>query len=164
LSTLLLTGMAGISLHMQWPLTSHSHGRFLKENNCFFVTDQTPCPYQTRSLPAQFNCLIVKINDPMLLSTVFTWCAHSRPLRNEKNGAKVVGSVIGGQVPGPRYVTFASQKRCCAERTYNASSALQRGPVQYYVCNLKSLRKSTHELSYYETKPIQLCFSAVVGT
>jgi hypothetical protein len=26
----------------------------LKENNCFFVTDQTPRPYPTRSLPAQF--------------------------------------------------------------------------------------------------------------
>jgi hypothetical protein len=25
----------------------------LKENNCFFVTDQTPRPYPTRSLPAQ---------------------------------------------------------------------------------------------------------------
>jgi hypothetical protein len=26
----------------------------LKENNWFFVTDQTPCPYLTRSLPDQF--------------------------------------------------------------------------------------------------------------
>jgi hypothetical protein len=29
-----------------------------KENNCFFVTDQTPRPYPTRSLPAQFNNLL----------------------------------------------------------------------------------------------------------
>jgi hypothetical protein len=28
----LLTGMTGISLHMQWPLTSQLHG----ENKCFF--------------------------------------------------------------------------------------------------------------------------------
>jgi hypothetical protein len=27
---------AGISFHMQWPLTSQSHGSFLKENICFF--------------------------------------------------------------------------------------------------------------------------------
>jgi hypothetical protein len=39
---------------MQWPLTSQSHASFLKENNCFFVMDQTLCPYPTRSLPAQF--------------------------------------------------------------------------------------------------------------
>jgi hypothetical protein len=25
-STILLSGMTGISLHMQWPLTSQSHG------------------------------------------------------------------------------------------------------------------------------------------
>jgi hypothetical protein len=38
-STTLLTGMTGISLQMQWPLT---HSSFLKWNNWFFVTDQTP--------------------------------------------------------------------------------------------------------------------------
>jgi hypothetical protein len=48
LSTTLLTGMPGISLHMQWPLTSQSHGSFLKENNCcFFVT---PHPHFLMSL------------------------------------------------------------------------------------------------------------------
>jgi hypothetical protein len=36
LSATLLTKMTGSSLHMQWPLTSQSHGSFLKENNCFF--------------------------------------------------------------------------------------------------------------------------------
>jgi hypothetical protein len=44
LSTTLLIGMAGISLHMQWPLTSQLHGSFLKESTLFFVTDQTPRP------------------------------------------------------------------------------------------------------------------------
>jgi hypothetical protein len=43
LSTTLYIGMTGISLHMQWPLTSQSHGTFLKEH-FFFVTDQTPRP------------------------------------------------------------------------------------------------------------------------
>jgi hypothetical protein len=37
-----LTRKTGILLHMQWPLTSQSHDSFLKENNWFFVTDQTP--------------------------------------------------------------------------------------------------------------------------
>jgi hypothetical protein len=40
----LLTGMTGISLHMQWPLTSQLHGIALKENNWLFITDQTPRP------------------------------------------------------------------------------------------------------------------------
>jgi hypothetical protein len=30
----LLTGMTGISLHMQWPLTSQSHGR-MEISSCF---------------------------------------------------------------------------------------------------------------------------------
>jgi hypothetical protein len=34
LSTTLLTGVTGSSLHMQWPLTLQSHGSFLKENYC----------------------------------------------------------------------------------------------------------------------------------
>jgi hypothetical protein len=34
--------MTSTSLHVQWPLTSQLHDNFLKENNCFFVTDQTP--------------------------------------------------------------------------------------------------------------------------
>jgi hypothetical protein len=50
-STTLLTGMTGNSLHMQWPLTSQLHGSVSEENNWFFVTDQTPCPYPTRSPP-----------------------------------------------------------------------------------------------------------------
>jgi hypothetical protein len=40
-SSTLLTGMTGISLHLQWPLASLPHGSFLKENNWFFVMDQT---------------------------------------------------------------------------------------------------------------------------
>jgi hypothetical protein len=35
--------MTSSSLHVQWPLTSQSHGSFLIENT-FFTTDQTPCP------------------------------------------------------------------------------------------------------------------------
>jgi hypothetical protein len=31
-----VTGMTGISMHMQWPLTSLSHDSFLKENDRFF--------------------------------------------------------------------------------------------------------------------------------
>jgi hypothetical protein len=39
----LLTRMTGNSLHMQWPLTSLScMAVSLKENNRFFVADQTP--------------------------------------------------------------------------------------------------------------------------
>jgi hypothetical protein len=37
LSTTLLTGMTGIFLHMQWPLTSQSRGSFRKESNFFLV-------------------------------------------------------------------------------------------------------------------------------
>jgi hypothetical protein len=40
----LLTGMTGNSLHMQWPLTSQSHGSVSQMNNWFFVMDQTPRP------------------------------------------------------------------------------------------------------------------------
>jgi hypothetical protein len=42
LSTTLLTRMIGISLHVQWPLTSHSHGSYLKGKIGVFVTGQTP--------------------------------------------------------------------------------------------------------------------------
>jgi hypothetical protein len=54
LSATLLTRMTGISIHVQWPLTSQSNGNFLKENKWFVIMDQTPCPYQTRSRPAQY--------------------------------------------------------------------------------------------------------------
>jgi hypothetical protein len=40
--------MTGISLHIQWPLTSQWHGNFLKEN-IFFVADQTPSPRVQRA-------------------------------------------------------------------------------------------------------------------
>jgi hypothetical protein len=47
--------MTGISLHIQWPLTSQLHGSISqREQLFFFVTDLTPSPYPTRSLPAQF--------------------------------------------------------------------------------------------------------------
>jgi hypothetical protein len=35
--TTLSTGMTGISWHMQWPLTSQSHGSILKANNYFLL-------------------------------------------------------------------------------------------------------------------------------
>jgi hypothetical protein len=45
-STTLLTGVTGNSLHMQWPLTSQSHGSVSpREQLFFFVTDQTPRSY-----------------------------------------------------------------------------------------------------------------------
>jgi hypothetical protein len=47
--------MIGISLHMKWPLTSQSHGSFLKENNWIYVMDQTPRPHPTMSLPPSFD-------------------------------------------------------------------------------------------------------------
>jgi hypothetical protein len=50
-STTLLTGMTGISLHMQWP---QLHGSVSQREQMFFIIDQTPRPYPTRSLPAQF--------------------------------------------------------------------------------------------------------------
>jgi hypothetical protein len=44
-STTLLTGMTGISLHMQWPLTSQSHGSDSQRDQLvFFVKDLTPRP------------------------------------------------------------------------------------------------------------------------
>jgi hypothetical protein len=44
-STTLLTGMTGISLYMQWPLTSQSHGSvFFREQLRIKITDQTPRP------------------------------------------------------------------------------------------------------------------------
>jgi hypothetical protein len=39
----LLTRMTGISLHMQWPLTSQLHGS-VPQREQFFVTDQAPSP------------------------------------------------------------------------------------------------------------------------
>jgi hypothetical protein len=42
-STTLLTGMTGISLQMQWPLTYQSHAS-VSQREPFFVTDQTPRP------------------------------------------------------------------------------------------------------------------------
>jgi hypothetical protein len=41
-STTLLNGMTGISLLMQWPLTSQLHGSVSQREQLFFFTDQTP--------------------------------------------------------------------------------------------------------------------------
>jgi hypothetical protein len=52
--------MTGISLHMQWLLTSQSHGNvFQREQMFFFVTNLTPRPYSTRSLPAQLASIFL---------------------------------------------------------------------------------------------------------
>jgi hypothetical protein len=54
--------MTSISFHVKWPLTSQSHGSFLKENKCFFsLTDQTPFE-KTRSINAQalpYVCMLM---------------------------------------------------------------------------------------------------------
>jgi hypothetical protein len=51
--------MTGISLQMQWqwPMTYHSHCSVSqsKQDNWFFVTDQTPCPQQ--DILKQDKCL-----------------------------------------------------------------------------------------------------------
>jgi hypothetical protein len=54
-TTLLPRWPATTYLRMRWTLTSQLHGSFLKESTCFFVTDQTPCPHPTTSLPTQFR-------------------------------------------------------------------------------------------------------------
>jgi hypothetical protein len=48
LSTTLSTKMTSSSLHMQWPLTSWSHGSFLEESHCFFYgSNSTPVVMHT---------------------------------------------------------------------------------------------------------------------
>jgi hypothetical protein len=59
----------------------------LKENNWFFSTDQTPCPYPTRSLPAQLNksifCVTLQQIQSKLCMYVKIWrqhfCSDKRP-------------------------------------------------------------------------------------
>jgi hypothetical protein len=47
-STTLLTGMmTGISLHMQWPLTSQSHGSFSQREQLAFCYRSNSTPYRT---------------------------------------------------------------------------------------------------------------------
>jgi hypothetical protein len=49
-----LSSMTGISLHMQWPLTtSQSNGSFLKENNWYFC-------YISNSTPKAMQCMYIK--------------------------------------------------------------------------------------------------------
>jgi hypothetical protein len=55
-----MTGMTSISLHMQFPLTSHSHGCVSqREQLNFFVMNQTPHPqrqvFNNMSLPSGVN-------------------------------------------------------------------------------------------------------------
>jgi hypothetical protein len=55
LSTTPLTGMTDTPLHMKCPMTLQAYGRFLKENNFFFITDQTPRP----TLPDLFSSQMI---------------------------------------------------------------------------------------------------------
>jgi hypothetical protein len=55
LVTALFTGMTRYLPALGKGLRLLSHvAVFLSRTICFFITDQTPCPYPTRSLPAQF--------------------------------------------------------------------------------------------------------------
>jgi hypothetical protein len=64
-STTLVTGMTGISLHMQ--LRSRM-AVSLKENNWFFITNQTPHPYLTSPRPVQFNTKLLCVTKNLLAS------------------------------------------------------------------------------------------------
>jgi hypothetical protein len=68
--------MTGTSLHMQWPLTSQSHGSFLKENNWFLVMDQTPRPGQL---------LLLHFWENSGRSRTIIRCNFLSYLQNEKN-------------------------------------------------------------------------------
>jgi hypothetical protein len=67
------------SLHIQWPLTSQLHGSFLKENNWFLITDQTPNPYLTRSLSAReqwFEWDMDYLHSPTHISEFVLYCMN----------------------------------------------------------------------------------------
>jgi hypothetical protein len=75
----LLTRMTGISLHMQCVMASDFSVAWQclsKRTIVFFVTDQTPRPYPTRSLPAKFWHRCIE------WSTVWV---SSKPLITEEN-------------------------------------------------------------------------------
>jgi hypothetical protein len=93
-STTLLTGMTGISLHMQWPLTSQSHGGVSQRKQLdFFVTEQNSTPIITQSFSVEnlgyfrnFQKL-PKLNkhsfdveptkeQPMLKNEIYAFCVH----------------------------------------------------------------------------------------
>jgi hypothetical protein len=61
----LVTGMTGISLHMQWPLTSQSHGSFLKDNYCLFafLADQTRCKAYNYNSVCRIGSRPLRIDD-----------------------------------------------------------------------------------------------------
>jgi hypothetical protein len=58
LSTTLSTRMTGISLHIQWPLTSQSQGSILKENNRFFAMCQTQRPSRKIEFKTTINGVV----------------------------------------------------------------------------------------------------------
>jgi hypothetical protein len=51
-STTMLTGMTGISLHMQWPLTSQTHGNFSQREQLAFHcrSNSTPLSFITEEI------------------------------------------------------------------------------------------------------------------
>jgi hypothetical protein len=49
--------LTGVSLHMQWPLTSQSHGSFLKVK-IFFFCDQTPLLIRLGISPPSFEIVV----------------------------------------------------------------------------------------------------------
>jgi hypothetical protein len=82
LSTTLLTGMTCISLHMQWPLTSQSHGSLLKENNCFCHRSNTThtsvflyknCHYRIYLVREHFGIEFINLLEQFYLSLPFVW-------------------------------------------------------------------------------------------
>jgi hypothetical protein len=54
-------GMTCISLHMELPLTSQSHGRFFEESNYCFVTDKTPRKENMDTLTLWFKITILTL-------------------------------------------------------------------------------------------------------
>jgi hypothetical protein len=63
LSTALSTWMTGISLHMQWPLTSQLHGSILKENNFFcYGSSSTPIKLHAHQTPRPSNSTPIKLH------------------------------------------------------------------------------------------------------
>jgi hypothetical protein len=70
-STTLLTGMTGNSLHMQWPLTSQSHGSVSQREHLVFH-------YRSNSTPERGQCCkngwAGKLIYPFHHSSIDSWC------------------------------------------------------------------------------------------
>jgi hypothetical protein len=74
--TTLLTGMTGISLHLQWPLTPQSHGSFTQREPLFFVRDRTQRLYKVQIIfPLRKFNYILKGRVTLHCSTSLCTCA-----------------------------------------------------------------------------------------